>query len=54
MWDQFIRVFKSKDLVVLLTAVWKFVILPRAFFQSEHEWNILQDMVANKIQPIIE
>lgn len=52
-WDQFVKVHKSEDLVVLLTATWSFVILPRQFFLSDKDWEVLQGMISNKIKEMI-
>ncbi|MFZ6029125.1 MAG: hypothetical protein ACOYYS_15535 [Chloroflexota bacterium] len=53
-WDGFIKVHKSDDLVVLVTAKWDFVALQRKFFQSDAEWKMLQDMVASRVKEVIE
>lgn len=52
-WDQFVKVHKSIDMVVLLTATWSFVILPRQFFQSDKDWEILLGMISSKVKEMI-
>jgi hypothetical protein len=53
-WDQFVKIYKSTDLVVLLTAARLFVILPRKFFQSDKDWQMLQSLIGSKVKEVIE
>jgi hypothetical protein len=53
-WDQFAKVYKSNDLVVLLTAARLFVVLPRSFFRDDHDWKMFQELVNSRVQQVIE
>lgn len=53
-WDQFVKVYKSEDVVVLLTAARLFVILPRNFFRDDNDWKMLQSFIASKVKQVIE
>ena len=53
-WDQFVKVHKSADMVVLLTAARLFVILPRSFFQNDGDWQVLQSLISTRTQEVIE
>lgn len=48
-WDAFTKAEKTEDLVVLVTGDSGMVILPRPFFQSEGDWNTLQQWTQEKI-----
>jgi hypothetical protein len=53
-WDKFIKVNNQPDSIALLTASRMFVLLQRDFFQDEQDWKMLQNMVAAKVQEVIE
>jgi len=53
-WDKFVKVNHQLDSIALLTASRMFVLLQRDFFQDEQDWKMFQNMVAAKVQEVIE
>lgn len=53
-WDQFVKVYKSPDLMVLLTISRMFITLPRSFFRDDNEWEMLQNMVVSQVKQVVE
>jgi len=53
-WETFIRVESKTDYIVLFTASRTFVLLQRSFFRDEQEWKLTQNMVAQKVQVVVD
>ena len=49
-WEEFAKVRRADDLLVLQTADGVLSILPRSFFQSEADWKTLQQWVELRVQ----
>ncbi len=45
-WEDFARVRKTKDLIVLITADGTASIYPREFFESDADWEKSQQLIA--------
>lgn len=53
-WDQFVKVHKLPEAITLLTASNMFVLLQHSFFKEEQDWKMVQNIVATKVQEVIE
>jgi hypothetical protein len=49
LWDDFMRVWKTENLVVLLTADAVLLVFPRSFFKDEDDWRQFLQWVASKV-----
>ena len=49
-WDRFMRVRKSGDLVVLMTADRTLTIFPRSFFASDADWQRFRQLVDYRVK----
>jgi hypothetical protein len=53
-WDQFIKINNAPDMTVLLTTTRTFVLLPRAFFKDQRDWDTFQRIAGSRVQQVIE
>ena len=53
-WDKFVKVHKAPEGIALLTASRMFVLLQRDFFANEQDWKMIENIVAAKVQEVIE
>ena len=53
-WESFIKINRSSDFIVLLTASRMFVLLQRSFFRDEQDWKMAQSLINSKVRPVIE
>jgi transposase-like protein len=51
-WDEFIKLKKTDDLIVLRTIYNGIIILPRTFFQSDQDWKTLQQWADRYIKEV--
>lgn len=52
-WNEFIKLYRIPDAIILLTASRLFVLLQRNFFKSDQEWAMVQNLVNTKVQEVI-